>query len=98
MRKLLFALILVSSPALAEDDIIAKARADLEATRAANRANEAVVIANNEAIIKQHQDAIAKIEKEHGPSLRRPGPMLRTYVYRGQYIGNSVVCIRGHCY
>lgn len=99
MRKLIFAIALVSSPAIAEDDIIAKARAELEATRAANLANEQRVIANNEAIIKKHQDEIAKVEKIHGPLRKRPTGILRTYVHNGRYIGGTtVVCVNGRCY
>lgn len=98
MRKFLALIALIASPALAEEDYLAKARADLEATRAANRANEQQVIANNEALIKRYEAENAKIEAEHGPMRRRPTGLLRTYVYRGHYIGSNVVCYRGHCY
>ena len=99
MRMLLFILALIATPAFAEDDVIAKARADLEATRAHNRIVEQQVIANNEKIINDHKTAIAKIEQEHGPISKRPGPMLRTYVHNGRYIGGtSIVCVNGKCY
>ena len=99
MRKILFTLALIATPAFAEDDVISKARADLEATRAHNRIVEQQVIANNEKIINDHKTAIAKIEQEHGPMRKRPGPLLRTYVHNGRYIGgNTVVCVNGRCY
>lgn len=98
MRKLLFVLALFSAPAYAEDDIIAKARAELEATQAINRANEARVIANNEALIKKYQAENDKFVKEYGAIRSRP-QMLRTYVVGGRYIGSStVVCVNGRCY
>ena len=99
MNKFFIFLALVASPAYAEDPIIAKARAELETMKAANRANEAQVIANNEAIINNHKQEIAKIEKIYGPISKRPGPLLRTYVHNGRYIGgNTVVCVNGKCY
>ena len=89
MRKFLLLLALIASPAFAEDDVIAKARADLEALKAANLANEQAVIANNDKLIKKYKQDIAP---------NRPGPMLRTYVYRGHYIGSTTVCIQGKCF
>lgn len=99
MRKLLFVLALFSAPAIAQEDpIIAKVRAELEAMKAANRANEQKVFANNDALIKKYQEENAKVEAEYGPLRRRPGPVLHTYVYRGHYIGHTIVCIRNRCY
>lgn len=100
MRKFLIALALVATPAVAQEDpIVAKVRAELEAMKIANAANAAKVLANNEALIKQYEAENAKIEKEYGLMRKRPGPMLRTYVHNGRYIGSTtVVCVNGKCY
>ena len=99
MRKFLFALALVATPAIAQEDpIIAKVRAELEAMKAANRANEQRVLANNDALIKKYEAENAKVEAEYGPMRSRPAPLLRTYVYRGHYLGHTTVCIHGRCY
>lgn len=98
MKKFLILLALIASPAYAEDDVIAKVRAELEVMKAANRANEQRVLANNEALIKKYEAENAKVEAEYGPMRRRPGPILHTYVYRGHYIGHTIVCIRNRCY
>jgi len=100
MYKLLFVLALFSVPVYAgENDIIAKARAELEATQAINRANEAKVLANNQALIDKYNQENAKVEAEYGPLHKRYVPLLRTYVHNGRYIGGStVVCVNGRCY
>lgn len=98
MRKLLLVLALFSAPAYAEDDIISKARAELEAMQAINRANEQQIIANNEALIKKYQAENDKFTKEYGAIRSRP-QTLRTYVHNGRYIGGStIVCVNGKCY
>ena len=102
MKKFLILLALIATPAYAESDHIAKARADLEATRAINRANEAKIIANNQAIID-------RINKELDETGRAPRYMIRRYYspsmsylrYRADLrIANMPrpVCVNGKCY
>lgn len=88
----------IKASLLRDNPALAKLEADYQATVAANRANEEKVLRENAALIAKLNKEIAEYEKEYGPVRKRP-QVLRTYVYRGRYIGSTnVVCVNGRCY
>lgn len=86
MRKFLLILALVATPAYADEDpIVAKARAELAEMQAKNRANEAIVIANNEMFLKKNQEELDKLAKQGVVSNRTPTYTRSLYWYRDVY-------------
>ena len=85
MRKFFIVLALAASPAYAEDDVVAKARQELAEMQAKNRANEAKVLADNEAFLAKNQAEIDKLTAQGVVSNHMPTYTRSLYWYRDIY-------------